>query len=334
MAVSQSDLHHILSHTTGLWEELRGQRLFIAGGTGFFGQWLLESFAHANRELDLRAEVVVLTRSARASTNPAILFHTGDIRNFTPPAGQFSHIIHAATAASQIMIQKEPFLMASTILDGTKQVLDLARTVRAKKLLFASSGAIYGPQPPKLKLLEESFAGGPNPLDVHSVYGEAKRMGELLCALAAREMPLEVKVARGFAFVGPYLPLDAHYAIGNFIRDALHGGPIQVQGDGSPYRSYLYAADLAIWLWTILLRGEQGTAYNVGSDQAHSIAEIAQLVATPTGTTVKIAAAPLPDTLPSRYVPSIRRAAELGLRVRVPLEEAIVRTIDWHRGQH
>ncbi|HSN13747.1 MAG TPA: NAD-dependent epimerase/dehydratase family protein, partial [Anaeromyxobacteraceae bacterium] len=148
-------------------------------------------------------------------------------------------------------------------------------------------------------------------------------------AIAGREHGFDAVIARCFAFAGPYLPLDAHYAIGNFVRDALARGPIRVGGDGTPLRSYLYGADLALWLWTLLARGRAARPYNVGSEDAVSIAELARIVARvlDTGRGVEIAKAAVPGRAAERYVPSTRRIREeLGLAPTFTLEEAIVRT--------
>ena len=151
-----------------------------------------------------------------------------------------------------------------------------------------------------------------------SAYGEGKRLAELLCAIYAKQYGFDANIARCFAFVGPYLPLDAHFAVGNFIRDALAGGPIRIDGDGTPLRSYLYAADLAIWLWTILSRGRSGRAYNVGSEEAISIHELANAV---TGelrdVPVEIARKSVHGVSLECYIPaSIRASSELGLELR------------------
>jgi dTDP-glucose 4,6-dehydratase len=182
--------------------------------------------------------------------------------------------------------------------------------------------------------IPETYLGSPDPLDPNSAYGEGKRVGELLCAVAHQEHGLEATIARCFAFVGPHLPLDAHFAIGNFIRDAMKGEPIKVK-DGTPYRSYLYAADLAVWLWTILFKGVACHPYNVGSEQEITIESLAKSIASAEGGSV--AGQPLSLSHSShayRYVPSVRFThSSLDLNVRIPLVEAIQRTIAWCKEQ-
>jgi len=169
-------------------------------------------------------------------------------------------------------------------------------------------------------------------MDPEAAYGEGKWSAEVLCRLFSHHFGLETKIARCFAQVGPYLPVDIHYAMGNFIRDAVRGGRIMVNGDGSPIRSYLYAADLAIWLWTILIKGQPCRPYNVGSDRSVSIAELADLVRRQIDpdSEVIIARQAKPSQLRQRYVPSIERArGELKLESWISLEEAIERTARW-----
>jgi dTDP-glucose 4,6-dehydratase len=337
-----ADLVEVLAATRGLWDEARGCSFLITGGTGFFGRWLLESFAHANETLGLGARAVVLTRDPAAFARQAphlagrrgLEFVCGDVRDFAFPAGEFPFVIHAATAASARLNEEAPLEMFETIVGGTRRVLEFAAQAGTRKFLLTSSGAVYGRQPPELIHVPEDYVGAPDPLLPASAYGEGKRAAEHLGVLHARAQGFEVKIARGFAFVGPHLPLDAHFAVGNFIRDALAGGPIRVGGDGTPHRSYLYAADLAVWLWTILFRGASGRAYNVGSGEDHSIAQVAAVVgAVLGGLEVRVAQMADPGRPPARYVPDVGRAArELGLCATVPLAEAVRRTARWHTG--
>lgn len=342
MKLPQPDLHHILEKTTTLWGDIRGARLFITGGTGFFGTWLLESFLYANNILDLKASASILTRqpeSFRANfphltKDPAIRLIPGDVRNFDLPQEQYTHIIHAATEASAILNAENPLLMLDTIVEGTRRVLEFAIQSQAQRLLFTSSGAVYGKQPGTISHIPEEYNGAPDPLDPSSAYATGKRTAEHLCALFAKQYGLNVTIARCFAFVGPRLPLNAHFAIGNFIRDALNDDPIIIKGDGTPYRSYLYAADLAIWLWTILLRGEANRSYNVGSETALTIAETARLTAQCTNSRypVIIQKESTPGKAPEQYVPAIQRAKiELGLQTWVKLDDGIKRTYEFSK---
>ncbi len=336
-----SDLDHILVHTAGLWEELRGQRIFITGGTGFFGSWLLESFAWANEELHLEAEAVVLSRNPAAfltraphlGTNPAIRFLVGDVCSFEFPRGNFSHVIHAATESWVQGKNRAPHQVFEVIVAGARRVLDFALEAGARNFLLTSSGAVYGPQPPELSHLPETHLGAPDLSAPSSAYGEGKRVAELLCSFYHAQHGLETKIARGFAFVGPYLPLDAHFAIGNFIRDALAGGPIEIKGDGTAQRSYLYAADLVVWLWTILFRGQACRPYNIGSEEPVSIAQLADQVrqfVNPSAE-VRIGCKPCPGAPVQRYIPATDRArAELGLRPIIGLAQSLQRTAAWN----
>lgn len=331
-----ADLDDIVSRAEPWLRRLAGERLFITGGTGFFGRWLLEALTWADDRLDLRLRITVLSRdpetfTRRASalaTHHALDWWRGDVRDFTPPPGSFPFVIHAATAASEQLNRTQPLLMFDTITSGTRRVLEFADRAGCVAMLLTSSGAVYGPQPTHIERVDENHPGAPSPNSPASAYGEGKRAAEFLCAASG----LPVKIARGFAFVGPFLPLDAHFAVGNFIRDLLHGKPIEIHGDGTPYRSYLYAADLVVWLLAVLLDGQPNRPYNVGSDVAVSIAELAHAVAATGGDDrVRVQGTPSGQP-PTRYVPSIARARdELGLEVWTPLDQALRRTLCWAR---
>lgn len=280
------DLDHVLNHTQGLWEPLRGQSLFLTGGTGFVGTWLLESLLRALDEFDLGSKIVVLTRdperfrsrSPHVAGHAAVQLHAGNLTGFVFPEGVFPFVIHAATEAQLAPDAARPLGAFDTDVDGTRRLLEFARSHGVRRLLFTSSGAVYGKQPSDLTHIPEEYAGAPLTSDPASAYGQAKRVSEFMCVMYGRTFGFDATIARLFAFVGPLLPLDANFAVGNFIRDVLRGGPARIAGDGTPYRSYLYAADLAIWLWTILLRGKAAYPYNVGSPQELNIADLARTV--------------------------------------------------------
>lgn len=312
------------------WEALRGARILLTGGTGFFGRWLMETLLVADQRFSLHVQPVLLTRDrARCPSRWQVEWIEGDARSFHAP-GAFTHAILGATSASASLNRDAPREMFDVVVDGTRH--GLAQISGAQRLLFLSSGAVYGPQPVDLPRLSETFRGGPDPLAPGNAYAIGKLAAEHLVAEWGRGSGTAVVVARAFAFVGPHLPLDQHFAIGNFLADALAGRDILVQGDGTPYRSYLHASDLAAWLWTLLLQGSPGQAYNVGSDEGLPLAELAALVASIAGVSHRVLGTPRPGVVPARYVPDTLKAREeLGLLQSISLAEAIRRTLAWHR---
>ncbi|QHJ00156.1 NAD-dependent epimerase/dehydratase family protein [Xylophilus rhododendri] len=321
------------------WAQLRGRHVFLTGGTGFVGKWLLASLLHAGRRFALDCRITVLSRNPQAFRSeapflaqaPGVSLLQGDVRSFAWPDQRFDLVIHAAT---DVVASATPLETFDTCVQGTRRVLDLAVQAGAQRVLLVSSGAMYGRQPEGQEGVPESWLGAPDIRDARSAYGEGKRATEWLGAAYSKQHGLDVRVARCFAFLGPYLPLDKHFALGNFLRDAMAGQPIVIQGDGTALRSYLYAADMAAWLWAILLRGERGGTYNVGGGEAVSIAQlarrIAQALASPSAVTVQGQAGG--GMAPDRYVPDTRKAlGALALGVPLALDEAIRRTAAWHR---
>lgn len=334
-----SDLEEILDRCEQQFRRIAGERIFVTGGTGFVGRWLLEALRFADKRLSLGLKVVVLSRDPEAfaqidpslAASPTFTWWRGDVRDFLQPSGSFSLIIHAATPASERFNREQPLAMFDTIVGGTRHVLEFASKAGANACLLTSSGAVYGRQPSTLAHVDEAYGGGPDPTSPVSAYAEGKRAAEFLAAVSG----VPVKIARGFAFVGPYLPLDAHFAAGNFIRDVVAGRPIEIRGDGTPLRSYLYAADLVAWLLVILLDGAPNRPYNVGSDKSVSIKELANTVAEVAGGAEVIIRQPPSGAPAERYVPSVTRArSELGLEVWTPLAEAFRRSITWARADN
>jgi dTDP-glucose 4,6-dehydratase len=336
----ETDLAAIFADNNEVWAALRGARMFMTGGTGLIGRWMLESLRYADRRLDLDVQVTVLTRSAAAFAGkapelavwPALKLMEGDALDFESPAGDFTHIIHAATDASAELNERDPRRMFDVVVDGTRRALDLAVEKKPRRFFYLSSGAVYGQQPFEMEHVAESYMGGPDCTEPRAAYAEGKRAAEMLCAIYAKQFGLDIATARIFALLGPHLTLDIHFAAGNFISDAMAGRPVTVKSTGKACRSYLYLADLTTWLWQIMVRAPAGAAYNVGSEEWVSMGELAERVAVllADGAFVIEGREDI-GWNPGRYVPDTSLARrELGLKAATSLDEAIRRTALWN----
>ncbi len=326
------DLNQVLLHTRDCWGKDSGMTVLFTGASGFFGGWMLESFLLAGHRLNLPFRAIVVTRNAgkfklrfpHLADDPGVELLESDVSALAAPAGPVDYIIHSLIPDAGTPLEEMELFFQS----ATKRLLEMASWKAVKGFLLCSTGAVYQPLIPRRPFAESDPLV---PAEGPPSYPLIRRKVEEQCLEAFREADIPVKIARGFAFVGARLPLNANFAIGNFIRDALAGGPVVVQGDGTSIRSYLYASDMAAWLWTVLLKGAPGRAFNVGSGEAVSIGDLARMIGRMFDVETIVEGNAPSGAAPDFYIPSTRRVEEdLGLLAWTGLSEAIIKTLRWH----
>lgn len=336
----KSDFNDIFSRTESLWSKIKNKNFFLTGCTGFFGYWILKSFLKANQEFKLNSQAYVLTRKKNLKQNPihklcsdpSIIFYKGDIRNFKYPRKKFEFIIHGATTtASETFNKQDPLEKSSILIDGTKNILRFAKYCGCKNFLFLSSGAVYGNQPLNLKRISEHSNLAPKTDDKNfdlSVLGEVKRVAELLTTIYSEKKYFNTKIARCFSFVGPLIPLNIHYAIGNFLQKAILKKEIKINSTGKSVRSYMYMTDLTIWLWYILFKGKNSGIYNVGSEEEVKVKDLAKIINSLTNNNKKISYKKIKkNTKISRYIPSTSKIRkEFKINQKIKLKQSIIKT--------
>ena len=325
----EEDLLFISGKLLPLHNHLKNKSLLITGATGFFGKWLLLTINYLNEHYELNINTCALSRDPQKFINSypqfsQINFIKGDVREFKLDQ-KIDYVIHAATDADLASHIKNPGESEDIIVNGMKNLLKQSQIANASRILNISSGAVYGKHTTPMGE-ETSF----NESEQENSYTLGKRECEILGNSFCDEHNVKIIHARCFAFAGAFLPLDASFAIGNFIDDKLHDREIKLTGDGSPLRSYLYAADLVIWLFNLLLRGKHKEAYNVGSDQIISIKDLAQNVANIFSNEDFIVSKNYESK--NQYIPDIKKIKnDLGMDISYDLKTTIERTIRWYR---
>ena len=332
-----SDFIEIFNDTKNLWKKIKNQNIFLTGCTGFFGYWILKSFSIANKKLKLKATAYVLTRQKnikksliyKLCKDPSIVFYNGDIRNFKYPKKKFKFIIHGATtSARETFENQDPLVKANTIIEGTKYILEFAKSSFCKNFMYLSSGAVYGNYSPSNEKVTDKSLSAPLTNDKNfnlNALGNSKRISELLVSIYSDKKYFNTKIARCFSFIGPFIPLDIHYAVGNFLKRSVLKKPIKINSDGSALRSYMYMSDLTTWLITILFSGKNNEIYNVGSEDKINIMNLAKLINRLTKNNNKIQYNKIKRK--TVYIPSNKKIRkELKVKQKIKLNEAILKT--------
>jgi len=342
--VFHSDIERIYMSLGTDISRLDNKKFLITGGTGFFGIWLLSFLDFARKELNFEISVELISRHPEKflSQYPEfagerwISWNKSDIRNVEPKSSSFDYVIHGATTnAVETYIGTNPLEKFSVTYDGTKRILDKIKNQNVEKFLFLSSGSVYGET--FSNPISEIELSAPLTNQLGASIGHAKRASEFLCLATMAENPeINVNIARCFSFVGPYLPTELHYAIGNFIYDASKRKPIVLKSTGESVRSYLYMSDAISWLLQLLFTDSKGEIFNVGSEESVTIKNLADIFSTLTGSEVLYEST---DTLkkintsaPSYYVPNTAKIRNLlGVEMNVGLIEAVKRSLDFHQ---
>jgi nucleoside-diphosphate-sugar epimerase len=335
------DIEAALKSAISSLSRLKGEVLVVTGGTGFVGTWIAESVAYLNDQHAFGTQLALVSRSTDLfrATRPHlanrkdISLIKSDVRHLLELPKEAGWIIHAAGNPDTRFHSTSPIETMSVIADGTHSVLRAAeRCDHLKMLLNMSSALVYGAQPMELEHLSENFNGSVPLGAVSAAYPEAKRYAETLCAAARSQGRIPTLNVRPFAFIGPYQGLDTPWALNSFIRDALHGHPIRVLGDGQTVRSYLYGSDMAGFLLSLLVSGTEGAAYNLGSPEAIHLEGLAQKIASQFNPRPEIRLLSSPGAGRSRMLPDLSNTERAsGFKQTVSLDQAIAKTIEWHQ---
>ena len=325
------------------WSELVGESIFITGGSGFIGLALLHSLIESNKKSNLNIRVTVLTRniSSFKIEHPEIVNSSlislleGDVRNFVFPKEKFSKLFHlATTSASETFNGEDQLRKYKTLVEGTERVLQFAAFSNVKKIVFTSSGVVYGDLPEGIKSVSETYFGSPDTSSPSSALAQGKRSAEFLISYYADKFGFDFVIARCFSFVGPNLPLQLHYAIGNFVFDAMHNETINIKSDGKACRSYMDVNDLTVWLLSFMSINCKHKIYNVGSNESLSIIDLAKKIQKIISPNKKIViegdtSHSVGNFSRSYYVPNIDRAKnEFNLDIWIDLDLSIKRLRD------
>jgi dTDP-glucose 4,6-dehydratase len=332
------DCAKALQRTECLWDHVQGKRIFVTGGSGFFGTWFLELLTSAVDKFELDVQVIVLTRDPiayRAGTaghvanHPSVQLWCGDVRNFTFPSGKFDLVAHFGSTGSKAWHDNAPAAFEEMVVAGTKRVYEFAAMTGVRRVLLASSGAVYGPALPHFRIPETYFLPKSENLSANA---RSKLAAENIALdFSKRYGGPQTSVARGFAFIGPYLPTGAGFAAHDFLQAAASGRPVVVSGDGTPIRSYLYGSDLATWLWTLLIKARGTGVWNVGSEAPKTICELARYIALKAGVAHQILRPSKASAVASWYVPCTQSARdEYGVIESTSFNEATDRSLKWY----
>ena len=339
----KSDCELVFQKASGKLKKLSGSTLLITGGTGFFGSWVSELVFYMNENHKMNVRLYLVDRDFEdfKSSLPHLVesenmkFIRSDIRHLTEIPSEVNYIIHAANNPDNRFHSSRPLESMTTVAEGIRAVVKSSSlTQNLLKIVNISSSSVYSMGKDCDKNFIESDQGYAFNKKIKNCFGEANRYGESLCHAARNEFRLPIINVRPFTFCGAYQSIDSPWAINNFINDAINKRPISIFGDGNTVRSYMYGADLAVWLIIIMLYSEDGKTYNVGNGTGFSLREIAEKVSSffQPSPSVLLNTSLTIQSNNTLLLPDISKAEkDFGLAQYTDIDRSIKRTVEWYK---
>ena len=338
----QEDLQLISSFNSIPWDNLRGASILLSGATGMIGRLIVDAIIYKNENSGLDCNIIALGRNETKAKSrfehcwdsPFFSFVECDVNiiDTIPSDIRADYILHLASNTHPVSYATDPIGTITANIIGTQNMLDIAVRCEAKRFLFASSNEIYGENRGDVELFDESYCGYIDCNTLRAGYPESKRCGEALCQAYMKQKGIKVVIARLTRSFGPTLQLTDTKALTQFLKNGLNKENIVLKSTGTQFYSYTYATDAVTGLLTILLRGEDGAAYNV-ADQSCDIQlkDLAKMIADISGTEVVFC---LPNEVESIGFSKATKArlsglnlSSLGWRASFTLDSALKRTI-------
>lgn len=289
-----NETQSILNLTSYLWPKAKDKRFLFTGCTGFFGIWLIKAFIEADKKYKLNCKIYILTRNKKIKkslfykkiNSRKLNFIFKDILNFQNlNLKKIDYIVHGATTSALETYRKQSYkLKYSIIVDGTKKILKFAKKIKCSNFFYMSSGAVYGYSKNFKKFREDKkifnkYQISKKENDI-TILGKAKLKAERMVIRAFKNTNCNFIIARFFSFLGPFMPLQIHYAISNFLKNLAYRENIILSSSGASIRSYMYIKDCIVWLIILMFQSNKKLCniYNVGSDKQISILSLAKKI--------------------------------------------------------
>jgi CDP-6-deoxy-D-xylo-4-hexulose-3-dehydrase len=339
----EQDIEELYEQSPDMYDSLEGRSIVLTGATGLLGRYMVETVAWLNR--NKFADPCCLTGVVRRMPKendpcwhlrfvPGIQFVQHDARRVLGSLHHCDYMILAATKGAPAHYLKDPIATLQLNGSGLEAWLDLARRLKSEGILYLSSGEIYGTPDPEAIPTPETYAGRIALDQERAVYAGGKLYGEVLVRAFGRRYDLPVKIARPFQIFGPGIRKNDGRAMADFLSAAAAGDNIHLRSAGSAQRTYMYISDAIHAFWTILIRGKNMEAYNVGNSAPEvSILELAERIARMAGNikvVIENQATEADKGSPARTCPDTTKIEQdLGVHSQIPLDQMIQRTLNW-----